>query len=365
MDTESLSAPPAPWLQLIPSKLEEFTQRPSINPDAFRITLSVIYAAAHQPEAIDPVFPQRRPIRESAAKGTMNILSLLAHAAGGWHALSHQAGTNSPIAHHDVRINTSNHVLHGLEDLLYFACKMGEPAMVRFLASKIRHLHRMALLHAMDGDAANSRAELFVRTLSECLITASERNNDKDALEICKCLLFESEEDEIGGISGHPANQCPLVASLSLGYGKALSEAAKRGLNSVVDLFLSHPSLPTIQPLTALIHACIGAHEGVVSRMISRSDINLRMPPVHIYLGTRGKNDPVHGILTEADRINKEGKRLGHAMVSSAVWGGHVGVLRVLLADSRIDAGVGITALKLACGSKNPEMVLEVLSIDR
>ncbi|KAJ3096473.1 hypothetical protein HDU96_000759 [Phlyctochytrium bullatum] len=374
VDGESGSVVVAPWLQYVRTKLEVSSRRPSPSHNTLRITLPGISASAHTAAKIniDAVNLSRKLIREAHSNfdNTLTILNLIAHAAGGWHVLSNHNGTNMLIAHHDIRIEGSDHVLHGLEDLLFFGCKNGKPATAKFLIDKIRNMYRMEPARARDGDTASNQIAHFITSLSECLEAACSRENEDEVLEICRCLLYESQEDEILAFEGNANNRSLLVASLSLRHGKALSDAAARGMVLVTDLLLSQPSLPAAALYPALVKACFAGHETIISRILTRTDVDLPAAPRRVFFYERKGIDHIwmNRIIAEANQSGDNGDvafKLGHPPVSLAIAFGYNGVLKLLLADRRVDAGGGMTALRLACASGSPEMVLEVLSVDR
>ncbi|KAJ3097218.1 hypothetical protein HDU96_000460 [Phlyctochytrium bullatum] len=359
LDSESADVAIPPWLQRVRSKLEESARRLSTHPTTLRVTLSGIRATANHPVAIDPAKSNRAPLRCAASKGTVSTLNLLAHAAGGWQALANIDGTNAPIVHDDLHMANhvrGTHLLRGLEDLLFEACRCGHPSVVRFLVDKIRHALR-------TGPTDPDRAALFVKTLSVCLEMACHRSSSKEAatvLETCRYLLFETEEDEDGPPSASPH---PLVASPSFRESSAFCVAAGHGHEAVVSLLLPHPHLSAAALYRALAMACESNLDHIVSLLLTHPSLDVNLDTRNFYRPSRRTTDDISSIL---DEPRDDGAiRAGHFLVSAAIVKGHVRTLRMLLQDPRFDAGSALLALKLACKSEKPEMVVEVLAAER
>ncbi|KAJ3094442.1 hypothetical protein HDU96_001668, partial [Phlyctochytrium bullatum] len=352
-----------PWLKRIRSNLEDLARRPSGDHTTLRVTLSGIRAAAHFPVVFNPIHPQRAPLRQAAAKGTLSILNLLAHAAGGWQALSHLDGTNEVIVHQDMQMPMDDpHLLRGLEDLLYEACRIGEPDTVRFLVDKIRDSFRTASATMMDHDDAENPVALFVKTLSLCLETTCSRPGSigtTTVLDICRCLIFETEEDELGLPSASPHL---LVASPTLRDGRMLDMAVQCDHEAVVSLLLSHPLLPASALYPAIVSACEADNDRILSLLLVHPSVDVHADPENVHSGRLRITEDVRLILS---KTRDDGAlRAGHVLVTSAIVKGQVRTLRVLLQDPRFDAGSGLMALKLACKSKKSEMVVEVLAAE-
>ncbi|KAJ3108690.1 hypothetical protein HDU96_007449 [Phlyctochytrium bullatum] len=362
--SDSVDAPP--WLQYIRYKLEESARWPSTNRYTLRVTLSGIRTTAHYPVFINPVHRRREPIRQAASKGTLTILNLLAHAAGGWHALSRAQvnGTEQPIVHLDLQVGeNARHRLRGLEDLLWEACQKGEPATVRFLVSKIRHSIRAARLAPVGHENTNGDPErLFVRTLSECLLKTCHRPAIEAAavLDICRCLLFESVEDEASPPS---KSDDRLVASPAIHGGQVLLTATDNGHEAVVSLLLSHVDLPATLIGRALVRACVMDFEGIASRLLALPDIELHGDFPTFFHEMVRLGEYITNITGETR--DDGAARGGHLLVTTTIILGHTRALKVLLDDPRIDPGSALTALKLACKSKKLGTVVEVLSAKR
>ncbi|KAJ3099081.1 hypothetical protein HDU96_010834 [Phlyctochytrium bullatum] len=345
----------APWLQVLRKHFEDAARRPAADPNILRITLSGLRVAAYHPTPLDPTYPRRHPLRLAASHGTVALLNLLAHAAGGWRVLSHNDnGTSSAlILHHDIQLaGGSDHVLRGLEDLLLDACRNPDPTVARFLVS-----HMRTSLRTDPPDTSGDPESLFVTTLSECLVVACNAPNPDAALGVCRCLLFETEDAETAG----PAGTGDLVASPALHNGRALSVAAERGHEAVVELLLADPRLPTAALYPTLVAACRVAHDGIVGRLLARRDMDLHDDPGMSYVQSL-ERDEMHTIIASG---GGGAVGVGHPLLTAAIADGRVAVMRVLLEDPRVDAGGAMTALQLACASDNPDMVAAVLSAPR
>ncbi|KAJ3110901.1 hypothetical protein HDU96_006154 [Phlyctochytrium bullatum] len=349
------AADPQPWLKDIRKRFEILARHPVTDPNALRITLPGLRAVATDIPAVEVVDPQRIFFRLAATNGTLPILALLVSAAGGWRAIAEHTnpnGTTTPIVHHFFRINDCPITLIGLEDLLILACQKGTPATARFLIAKYRRDNT-----GVTGDAWTRAVDI----LSECLGLASYRKgSDTDALEICKALLFDTAEEE--AIFDGRASAAALIATPARNNGVALKAAAYRGHERVMALLLADPRLPTAALQVALVGACFEGRDAIVSQLLAQPGLDVNAGPRQFnFKSVSGSRRMMH-VVMEMSKEGGKALKLGHALVVAAIVDGHVGLLRVLLADPRIDAGGGVAAVRLACASRSSEMVLEVLA---
>ncbi|KAJ3117997.1 hypothetical protein HDU96_004451 [Phlyctochytrium bullatum] len=209
---------------------------------------------------------------------------------------------------------------------------------------------------------------LFVTTLFKCLVMGCDLTDHTAAYKICTTLLSDT------GYDGGPPLSLPLVADPSFRNGQAFLTAVERGHEDVVTLLLTDSRLPASVLYPGLAVACHRGYTGVVAQLLARPEVDPHVAAANIPGGSGkvqavllipGGYPNVHTALSADVGCGNFGDVKAaslHPLLKSAILGGHAEVTGLLLSDPRIDPlGEGGMALKLACASGNPEVVLRVI----